>query len=191
MTITEPTSTPSQAKLEANRQNALASTGPLTRRGKTNSSKNALKHGILSKEVLIKEGRFSESRAQFNRLRAGLVDYFQPQGVMEEILVEKITVAYWRLRRCAVAERGHIVQDLTHLEYDRQIEKAAWAWKRAKEFSQSYLLPAYVPPVATMDRLLRYEATQHRSLDKALVQLERLQRQRKGEFIPPPIAINI
>jgi hypothetical protein len=43
----------SERKLEANRRNAQASTGPRTEAGKRNSRKNALKHGALSKKLLF------------------------------------------------------------------------------------------------------------------------------------------
>ena len=39
----------SQAKIEANRRNALKSTGPRSKFGKLRSSKNALKHGFTAK----------------------------------------------------------------------------------------------------------------------------------------------
>jgi hypothetical protein len=41
------------------------------------------------------------------------------------------------------------------------------------------------------DKLLRYEAHLDRQLYRAMDQLERLQRQRKGENVPPPINVNL
>jgi len=41
----------SQRKLRANRQNALKSTGPKTRRGKAYGRRNALKHGLFAKDL--------------------------------------------------------------------------------------------------------------------------------------------
>ena len=40
-----------------------------------------------------------ENRKQFERLLTQLRDKLNPDGILEEMLVEKIAVAYWRLRR--------------------------------------------------------------------------------------------
>ena len=45
----------SAKKAQANRQNALKSTGPKTPEGKANVRQNALKHGLLAQEVLLSE----------------------------------------------------------------------------------------------------------------------------------------
>jgi hypothetical protein len=48
-----------------------------------------------------------------------------------------------------------------------------------------------VPDDDNLDRLLRYEASLERSFDRTLNQLERVQRRRRGESIPPPITVNL
>jgi hypothetical protein len=42
-----------------------------------------------------------------------------------------------------------------------------------------------------MDRLLRYETTISREIERTLNQLERLQRMRLGQAVPPPIHVNV
>jgi hypothetical protein len=42
-----------------------------------------------------------------------------------------------------------------------------------------------------MDRLLRYETTISREIERTLNQLERLQRMRLGQAVPPPINVNV
>ena len=44
-----------------------------------------------------------------------------------------------------------------------------------------------IPTPDVVDTILRYEAAAERSLDRALARLERLQRRRLGERIPPPL----
>ena len=56
----------SQRRVAANRRNCQKSTGP-TERGKSHSRWNAVKHGILSKALLIIEGPGAEDVAAFYR----------------------------------------------------------------------------------------------------------------------------
>lgn len=88
----------SAAKLAANRANAQKSTGPKTPRGKTTSSWNALKHGLLSRRLV----NFSDqSQHSFLELLADLRQEFKPVGALEELLLEKIAYEYWRLATVA------------------------------------------------------------------------------------------
>ena len=48
-----------------------------------------------------------------------------------------------------------------------------------------------VPESKDVDRLLKYEASLERSFDRTLNQLERIQRQRRGQPVPPRIDVNI
>jgi hypothetical protein len=48
---------------------------------------------------------------------------------------------------------------------------------------------AMLPSSRALDKILRYDTTLERQLYRALNQLERLQRARLGEIIPPPISI--
>ncbi len=42
-----------------------------------------------------------------------------------------------------------------------------------------------------VDKILRYEAMTERSLSRALDRLERLQRRRRGELVPPPLSVHL
>jgi len=48
-----------------------------------------------------------------------------------------------------------------------------------------------LPPADATDKLLRYEAHLDRQLYRAMDELERLQRRRQGENVPPPFNINL
>jgi hypothetical protein len=94
----------SQRKIEANRQNSCAATGPKTLEGKRNSSRNALKHGLFAAEVVnLVQG---ESLKLFRQLLQDLLDEYQPVGCLEKILVEKIAGFLWRQSRILSAENG-------------------------------------------------------------------------------------
>ncbi len=92
----------SDRKAKANRQNARKSTGPKTPEGKAAVRLNALKHGLLSQEVLLPDEEEDALRELGERVRAEL----QPVGELENLLVDRIIAAYWRLRRLGMVEAG-------------------------------------------------------------------------------------
>ena len=89
-------------------------TGPRTQRGKQKARYNAIKHGIFSEAIL--KGR--ESTAEFNSLLVGLREYFQPEGVPEELLVQKLCSTLWRQRRLLQAECAEIAKVSEFVEED-------------------------------------------------------------------------
>lgn len=103
--------TVSEKQLEANKENAQKG-GVKTEEGKAIVRYNALKHGLLAKEIVITVGEGAENPEEFNALLADLGAQLQPQGTLEEMLVEKIAVAYWRLRRAYKYEVGLIRNEL-------------------------------------------------------------------------------
>ena len=89
-------------QIQANRANALRSTGPRTEAGKAASSGNALRHGLTARRVVI-EG---EDPVLFDRLRDEICAEFAPRGATEELLVEQLASTLWRLRRVPLLEAG-------------------------------------------------------------------------------------
>lgn len=73
----------SRKQLIANRKNAKKSTGP---KNTSLTRLNALKHGILSKEVLLTGEKKKDLEELGRRLRLELA----PQGEMEMILVDRM-----------------------------------------------------------------------------------------------------
>src|ERR1019366_3233175 len=88
-------------QLEASRSNGSQSRGPVTSDGKLASSRNTVKHGILSAHVLLR----SEKSETFLNLVAGLYDEFRPATAFEESLVDAMAVARWRQQRIWNIER--------------------------------------------------------------------------------------
>ena len=95
-----------EKQMKANRENALVSTGPVTAKGKALVSRNAVKHGIFAKDIIIVTGDGKEDERQYRELLDGLITSLNPSGRMECLLVEKIAVDYWRLRRVLRFETG-------------------------------------------------------------------------------------
>ena len=107
-----PTIPLSPNKVAANRRNALRSTGPLTVVGKVASRMNAVRHGILSSAVVVRGVRIQEQEDEYKALREQCWECLVPVGRMEEMLVDKIVTARWRMRRALIAETGEIVKSV-------------------------------------------------------------------------------
>jgi hypothetical protein len=114
----------SARKILANRRNALRSTGPKTERGKRTISRNAIKHGLLAREVVMTAGDGEESVKEFHALVENLWNCYEPVGVVEEVLVQTIAASLWRKARVIRAENGEIRKQLDTLKVDRALRKS-------------------------------------------------------------------
>lgn len=97
----------------ANKANSKKSTGAITPEGKATVSKNAVKHGLLSQMLIIA----GEDIQDFNTLLARLMQSIAPDGMLEQVLVEKVAVALWRQKRLVTAESAAIELN-RRLEYE-------------------------------------------------------------------------
>ena len=79
----------------ASRANGARSKGPITPAGKSRSSKNATRHGLLADCVVLEY----ESREDFDSLLDEFVARFRPADGVELGLVEEMLSAFWRQRR--------------------------------------------------------------------------------------------
>jgi hypothetical protein len=86
----------SPAQIEANRRNALRSTGPITPVGKARSSKNALRHGAYSALPVVPGLEWSED---WKIHCDGIFKSLAPKGTLEEALAERVALCFWRLNR--------------------------------------------------------------------------------------------
>jgi hypothetical protein len=109
----------SERRIKANSKNALRSTGPKTERGKRTVARNAIKHGLLARQVVITAGDGKESSEEFHALVGQLCDDYEPVGVVEEMLVQTIATCWWRKARVIRAENGEIRKGLDTLAVDR------------------------------------------------------------------------
>lgn len=90
----------SPKQIEANRRNAVFSTGPRSPSGRTAVSQNAVRHGLRAQRVVI-EG---ESQAEFDAFRNRLIAQQAPSDPLEMLLVDRIAAGFWRLRRTGQIE---------------------------------------------------------------------------------------
>ena len=105
---------PSPARLAANRQNALKSTGPRSSEGKARSALNALKHGLTAQVVVLP----TEDAEAFEARRAAWIEEYAPDDLAQSVLVARAVHASWRLDRCARAELARLDGRLRHAADD-------------------------------------------------------------------------
>jgi hypothetical protein len=105
--------------------------GPRTPHGKRRSRLNALKHGVFSFSDVVLD---DESRPEFEALLQGLKEDLQPQGLLEEILVEKIATILWRYRRLIQAEGAESRRSTDSFQWDLKCEQEGAALQRRPIF---------------------------------------------------------
>ena len=160
----------SQQKIEANRRDARKSTGPRSPAGKARSSRNAVKHGLLTARVVLLDHPDEDPR-EFDGLLDGLMEDFKPHSTIEQMLVERLAASFWRLRRAYRFETESIAQANRPNAMSQMLQ----------EFSP---LPAsepterVLPSAPDLDKLVRYESMIDRELLRTMAQLDRLQRRR-------------
>ncbi|HEX7927140.1 MAG TPA: hypothetical protein VF678_06080, partial [bacterium] len=98
------------AQIAATRANAQKSTGPRTANGKRRVSRNAITHGLTCEAVVLKD----DDRAEFEQFRASMIQDNLPVGAQEQICVERMVSAYWRLTHLEEEE-----SDLYNIQRER------------------------------------------------------------------------
>jgi hypothetical protein len=97
----------SPAQINANRANALKSTGPRSAEGKSASRFNALKHGMDAASIVIP----GEDPAEYEALAAHYLDEYHPQSPSESFHVDAMLRADWQKRRLQAVE-GHLYRSI-------------------------------------------------------------------------------
>ena len=131
------------AQIAANRRNALKSTGPRTAAGKAVSCRNALRHGMTARSTVV----LDEDAQEFLQLRTELRTSLAPRDAREELLVETMVQAAWRMRR---------------------------AWRaEAKLFNRAGGLDQVFSQPRELLTIIRHEASANRAFHRALALLDR------------------
>lgn len=174
-------------QLQANRENAKLG-GVKTLEGKAITKLNALKHGLLSSEVLLK----GEDKDDLIKLSNQIRESLQPVVEMEHLLTDRIIANFWRLRRAMEVERAT-------MEWERfnergEIDLSFGGYPRDEKLEEEQKIRKKVRDMIAnneTEQILRYESTIERSIYKALHELQRLQAARHGEKPPAPISVDI
>jgi hypothetical protein len=102
-------------QIEANRRNALKSTGPTTAEGKQQSRRNALRHGLTAETVI---GSL-EDVEDYKAFESAIIADYDAQSAVERELVLRLASLLWRLRRATTMETGLLEMQAEHLRESR------------------------------------------------------------------------
>jgi hypothetical protein len=87
-------------QIEANRRNALRSTGPNTEEGKRRSRQNAVRHGLCAETVVD----ILEDVEDYRGFEAAVIADYDARTAVERELVLRLASLLWRLRRATAIE---------------------------------------------------------------------------------------
>ena len=175
----------SNKKLEANRRNALRSTGPMSLEGKKQVSRNALKHGLTAEKFVV----IGENIKELERFRDRMIEALKPVGIEQEVIAEKIIEIAIRLKRIKNIEAGMFNQEILEHEADDEKSKIA---KKVKvnsvqenvEFSGNELVRliglAFGLDCKHGSALLKLNTIEDKLLNKYFKLIEILRDQQKG-----------
>ena len=194
----------SAKKLAANRANARKSKGPCTPEGKKRVSRNAVTHGLFCNDTVLP----GEDAELFEQLRHAMLLELRPQDVVELMIVDRIVLAQWKLRRLNAVEsavhqanhqqhidaareelgrkREHREQDEIMDEDDDHPEPPARETAAQRAIDAAEANPNAVESIAIglverdgmLERLSRYEQRLELSIHRNLRQLEKLRKQK-------------
>jgi hypothetical protein len=175
-------------QIEANRRNALQSTGPTTPEGKESSRRNALRHGLTAETVIAA----LEDAEDYQAFEAAVIADYDAESAVERELVLRLASVLWRLRRAtsietALFESVTAELDLSHRNQLHLI--ATWqsdavegnepGFETKKDIADGFLRLAALPTFA-LDRLSRYEHLLWRQVRQIVFTLESLRRRKRG-----------
>src|SRR4051794_8313628 len=98
-------------QIEANRRNALKSTGPTSPEGKQRSRCNAVRHGLTAETVI---GALEDAE-DYRAFEAAITADYDAQSAVERELVLRLASLLWRLRRATTMETGLFEIQADHL----------------------------------------------------------------------------
>ncbi len=103
-------------QIEANRRNALKSTGPTSAEGKQRSRCNAVRHGLTADTVI----GVLEDAEDYKAFEAAVTADYDAQSAVERELVLRLASLLWRLRRATAMETGLLQIQAENLREFRQ-----------------------------------------------------------------------
>jgi hypothetical protein len=121
-------------QIEANRRNALKSTGPRTEQGKRQSRRNAVRHGLTAETVVAA----LEDVEDYRGFEAAITADYDAQTAVERELVLRLASLLWRIRRATGIETD-LLQIQAEILRDRRQARDVTAKPESEPRSVVYL----------------------------------------------------
>jgi len=162
-----------QAQLDANKLNAKKA-GVKSDTGKEISKYNAVRHGVLQKTLI------STERDEAQAMLSLLVIEHEPQGILEDLLLESMVLAYMRMIRAIQAEKAVLTEGfMPMIRYDSNTSDET---DNIEVGNSQY---------GMLDKIyMRYITSCERQFYRALHELQRVQDLRKGKRLSS-VAVDI
>jgi hypothetical protein len=157
-----------ESQINANRENAKASTGPKTEEGKAKSSRNNTKFGLFAVNNCVQP----EEKEDYDNFCSKLWTTLAPADPVEEVTAAEFVRNAWRLRRCAMAEEtlGEIV---ARFQASRNKLK-----NTDHPAADPMIYPNYLPAQTAIDRARTSAQT---GMRRAKADLDKMQAARKAQ----------
>ncbi len=146
----------------SSRENGALSKGPITEEGKRTSSQNAVRHGLLAQNTVLRD----ESQEAFADLFNHYVQSFDPQHPIEMDMIEELSSAYWRMRRLWAIETTLMNEQLALQPSNDAITRIAGSFSTLSDTNKFAVLN-------------RYESRLHRIYQRALKNLLAIREKQK------------
>jgi hypothetical protein len=114
-------------QIEANRRNAVKSTGPNTEEGKHRSRQNAVRHGLCAETVV----EIVEDIDDYRGFEAAIIADYDARTAVERELVLRLASLLWRLRRATAIETDLMRIQAEILRDRRQARSPHWSNNQA------------------------------------------------------------
>jgi hypothetical protein len=164
----------SERKIQSSRENGRKSRGATTPEGKRNSARNATRHGLLARNLLLDR----ESAARFHEVIAGLHDEFQPETPAEIGAVESMAWSRWRQMRLWTLEQAAL---------NAEIQKSRPALPGADaSTTAAHAFIALGDRSNTLNLFNRYETSYDRQFTRAFRRLLAIRSARNSENCKRP-----
>ena len=126
-------------RIISSRESGRLSKGPITPEGKAISSQNALRHGLLSRAVVLE----TESQENFHELVTQHVESFHPQNQTEMGYIEDMAASSWRQRRLLAVETRMFDQGVDDQPEGDHLDRITGAFSALSESARFNVLNRY------------------------------------------------